>query len=273
MKLSKRLPTYFISHGGGPWPWLKKEMPFYDKLEASLAEMPNQIGIQPAAILMISAHWEESDFAVQTHARPGMIYDYGGFPEHTYHLKYSSPGAPKVAARITELITAAGFANHQDPARGYDHGMFSPMAAIYPNADVPVLQLSIREDYDPAAHVEIGRALAPLRDEGVLIVGSGLSYHNLRLFGKNETARQASKEFDGWLHEVLSDASTDKKFQRLENWEDAPSARICHPREDHLIPLMVAYGAAENEKCKTVYHETDFMGALTVSSFCFGISE
>ncbi len=265
----KRLPVYFISHGGGPWPWLKKEMPFYDKLEASLANMPAEIGVKPAAVLMVSAHWEEPGFFVQANPQPGMIYDYGGFPQHTYEIKYSSKGDVETAARTSELIASAGLASQLDPLRGYDHGMFSPMAAIYPNADVPVFQVSIREDYDVAAHLALGRALEPLRDEGILIIASGLSYHNLRMFGKMESARTASKDFDSWLHGALNNSAADRARQ-LGEWEKAPSARVCHPREDHLVPLMVAAGAAGDDACTTVYHEEDFMGALTVSSFRFG---
>jgi len=265
-----KVPTYFISHGGGPWPWLKKEMPFYDKLEASLVEIPKQIGILPKAILMVSAHWEESDFAVQASPKPGMIYDYGGFPEHTYHVKYSAPGSVELAARTSDLIDRAGFATHLDPVRGFDHGMYSPLAVMYPGADVPVVQLSIREDYDPEAHIELGRALQPLREQNILIIGSGLSYHNLRMFGKTETARKASKEFDDWLGGVLANPSPSERRNNLKNWESAPSARLAHPREDHLVPLFIAYGAADGEKCERIYHENDFMGALSVSSYRFG---
>ena len=181
---TSRLPTYFISHGGGPWPWMKKEMgATYDQLAASLADMPRQIGRTPKAILMVSAHWEAPAFTVQGNPKPPMIYDYGGFPAHTYEVHYDSPGSPELAQRVQSLIAAAGLPVQIDPERGYDHGMFSPMAAMYPKADVPVVQLSLRRGLDPAEHLALGRALAPLRDEDVLIVGSGLSYHNLRNFG------------------------------------------------------------------------------------------
>lgn len=261
------LPTYFISHGGGPWPWLKKEMPFYDRLEASLAAMPTQYSDKPKAILVISGHWEESDFAVMASAHPEMIYDYGGFPEHTYHVKYPAPGAPELAARVRDLIKGAGLGSHLDPSRGFDHGTYSPLVAIYPNADVPVFQVAIRADYDVEAHLALGRALAPLRGEGVLIVASGLSYHNLRAFG--EAGRKPSHEFDRWLSETLA-LPPGERCARLLDWRQAPSAKIAHPRADHLIPLMVAVGAAETEPASRVYHEDDFMGSLSVSSFKFG---
>lgn len=263
-----RLPTYFISHGGGPWPWMKAEMgDTYAKLAAALADMPRQLGRKPAAVLMVSAHWEAPAFTVQATAQPGMIYDYGGFPPHTYQVHYRSPGAPALALRVQALIQAAGLPAALDAERGYDHGMFSPMQAIYPQADVPVLQLSLRRGLDPAEHLALGRALAPLRDEEVLIVGSGLSWHNLRAFGPQ--AAVPSKAFDDWLAQALAVGSA-QRSQALVDWEQAPAARTAHPREEHLIPLMVAVGAAEDEGAVRVYHESDFVGGLSVSSWRFG---
>ncbi|WP_213953753.1 class III extradiol ring-cleavage dioxygenase [Variovorax sp. dw_954] len=264
-----RLPTYFISHGGGPWPWMKKEMgDTYARLEASLADMPRQIGRKPRAILMVSAHWEEPAFTVQASPKPPMIYDYGGFPAHTYQVHYNAPGAPDVALRVKQLIEAAGLPAAIDAERGFDHGAFSPMAAIYPEAEVPMVQLSLRRGLDPAEHVALGRALAPLRDEDVLIIGSGLSYHNLRNFGPQ--AHGVSKAFDDWLDEAVVQGAAADRARQLGQWAAAPSARAAHPREEHLIPLMVAVGAAESEEGVRVYHEDDFMGGLVVSSYRFG---
>ena len=269
MNASNRLPTYFISHGGGPWPWMKKEMgPTYDQLEAALADMPRQIGRTPRAILMVSAHWEEPAFTVMGSTKPPMIYDYGGFPAHTYQVHYDAPGSPDVARRVAELIAAAGLPVQIDPERGFDHGTFSPMAAIYPKADVPVLQLSLKRGLDPAEHLALGRALAPLRGEDVLIIGSGLSYHNLRNFGPQ--AHGVSKAFDDWLDRTVVQGAPAERAQQLIDWSSAPSARVAHPREEHLIPLMVAVGAAEQEAGERIYHEDAFMGGLVVSSFKFG---
>lgn len=263
------LPTYFISHGGGPWPWMKEQMgPVYARLEASLADMPRQIGRKPDAILMVSAHWEESAFTVMANPHPPMVYDYGGFPEHTYHVHYDAPGSPELARRVQALVEAAGLPVRLDAQRGFDHGTFSPMAAIYPKADVPVVQLSLRRGLDPAEHLALGRAIAPLRDENVLIVGSGLSYHNLRQFGPQ--AREVSKAFDDWLGAAVVDATPQERVARLLDWSSAPAARIAHPREEHLIPLMVAVGAAQGEAGERVYHEDAFMGGISVSSFRFG---
>jgi aromatic ring-opening dioxygenase catalytic subunit (LigB family) len=268
-KEGRRLPTYFISHGGGPWPWLKAQMPgVYDRLEASLKDMPRQIGTTPKAVLVVSGHWEERDFTVMSSPEPPMIYDYSGFPEFTYRIKYPAPGSPEVARRVQELLRGAGFSTPADDQRGFDHGTFAPLAAIYPGADVPVLQLSIRSDYDVEAHLAAGRALAPLRDEGVLIVGSGLSYHNLRRFG--DAGHHPSREFDAWLTDAVCGTVSEERNRKLRDWAKGPSARLAHPDEDHLIPLMVAVGAAEEEAGERVYHEDSFFGALTVSSYRFG---
>jgi len=263
------LPTYFISHGGGPWPWLRAEMPgVHDRLEASLRELPARLGARPTAVLVVSGHWEEEDFTVMSSPTPPMIYDYSGFPEHTYRVKYPAPGSPEVAARVRELLRGAGFAAPADEGRGFDHGAFAPLAVIYPAADVPVLQLSVRRDFDPEAHLAAGRALAPLRAEGVLIVGSGLSYHNLRMLGPR--GRVPSREFDAWLTDALCGSTGEERSRRLRAWAQAPSARLAHPREDHLIPLMVAVGAAEREPGEVVYHEDSFFGGVAVSSYRFG---
>lgn len=262
------LPTYFISHGGGPWPWLKKEMPGYDRLEASLQTIPQEIGITPKAILVISGHWEELDFTVMSSAAPPMLYDYFGFPEHTYHIKYSAPGSPIVASRVQELLEQARFPANSDQLRGFDHGVFAPLAVAYPEANVPVLQLSMRADYDPAAHLAVGRAIAPLRNEGVLIIGSGLSYHNLTQMGAS--AKVPSHQFDDWLTNVVCESKSETRNRHLVNWSQAPSARLAHPREDHLLPLLVAAGAAEADSGQRIYHEDAFFGNVAVSSFRFG---
>jgi aromatic ring-opening dioxygenase catalytic subunit (LigB family) len=262
-----KLPTYFISHGGGPWPWMADMRASMRVLEAALQDMPRQIGVTPKAILVISGHWEDATFAVMSNPRPGMLYDYYGFPPHTYNVVYAAPGAPEVALRVQSLIAAAGLPTRFDPDRGFDHGTFSPLEVMYPDAKVPVLQLSLQQGLDPAQHIALGRALAPLRDEGVLIVGSGLSYHNLRLFGP--AGKAPSQAFDQWLQAALGAVPAQRETQLLQ-WESAPAARIAHPREEHLIPLMVAVGAAYDEAATCVYHEDGVFGGVTASSFRFG---
>ena len=264
-----RLPVYFISHGGGPWSYMDDpSRAAYAKLEAALAAMPRQIGTTPAAVLMISAHWEEREFTLMSNPKPPMVYDYGGFPDYTYHIHYDAPGDPALAARVAGLIAAAGMPARLDAERGFDHGAFTPLNVIYPNADVPVVQLSLKEGLDPVTHLAMGRALGSLRDEGVLIVGSGLSYHNLREFFSPRAFRP-SKEFDAWLNGALLGGSSADRSKLLTEWKSAPSARAAHPREEHLLPLMVAVGAAGDDMAELAYHEKDFLGGITVSSYCF----
>ena len=268
--MSMILPTYFISHGGGPWTHMKDQLgSTYDALEASLKAIPGDLGgVKPQAVLVVSGHWEEAEFSVMSNPSPPMVYDYSGFPAHTYQIRYGAPGSPDMAERVRELLRAAGLTARLDPQRGYDHGTFVPLYAIYPAADVPVLQLSLKQGYDPAVHVAAGRALAPLRDEGVLLIGSGLSYHNLRAMGP--AAHGTSKAFDDWLQETLVHSEPDARLARLLAWERAPAARQAHPREDHLLPLMVAVGASEHERAQRIYHEEGFFGGVVVSSFRFG---
>ncbi len=239
----------------------------YAGLAAALRRMPGDAGGSPRAILMVSAHWEEPQFTVQAHPRPPMIYDYFGFPAHTYSVRYPAPGDPGLADRVAGLLRAAGMPVGLDAQRGFDHGVFSPMAVAYPKADMPTVQLSLRTGLDPQVHVDLGRVLAPLRDDGVLIVGSGLSYHNLRAFGP--AGAQASASFDGWLRATTA-LSPAERTAAIVAWDRAPAARQAHPREEHLLPLMVALGAAEDESAELVYHEQRFMGGITVSSYRFG---
>jgi len=269
--MQRTLPTYFISHGGGPWPYMKDQMKgAYDQLAASLQQIPRQLEAMPKAVLMISGHWEERVFTVMAGTKPPMIYDYSGFPPHTYRVVYAAPGSPQTAERVRGLIEEAGFAAALDAERGFDHGTFVPLAVIYPDANVPIVQLSLKHGYDPEEHLAVGRALRPLRDEGVLIVGSGLSYHNLREFGPG--AKNASAAFDRWLQQTLVAVGPVERAARLIEWEAAPAARNAHPREDHLLPLMVAVGAAGDDPGTLLYHEEDFFGGITVSSFKFGRS-
>ena len=265
--MSGRLPTYFISHGGGPWPWLEGMRQKLANLEVSLKRMPEEIGVTPKAVLVISGHWEGADFAVMHSANPPMVYDYSGFPDETYQIVYPAPGAPALAERTAELIAAAGLPTHLDETQGFDHGTFAPLYVMYPEANVPVYQVSMKRGYDPALHFALGRALAPLRDEGVLIVGSGLSYHNLRLFGPG--AKEPSAGFDAWLGDVMA-MQPDERTKALIDWESAPYARVCHAREDHFVPLFAALGAAEGEKAVRVYHDTELFGGVTASSYRIG---
>ncbi|MDE4140125.1 MULTISPECIES: DODA-type extradiol aromatic ring-opening family dioxygenase [Rhodobacterales] len=265
--MRSRMPSYFISHGGGPWPWIPNMREALAPLADALARMPQEIGRRPSAVLMISGHWEKDTFAVMSAAKPPMVYDYYNFPPETYEIQYPAPGAPELAQHTADLIAAAGLPVSMDAEQGYDHGTFVPMALMYPEADVPLFQVSMRHGYSPEEHFALGRALAPLRDEDVLIVGSGLSYHNLREFGPR--AKVPSEEFDTWLNAALQLPAA-ARTEALLNWEQAPYARACHAQEDHLVPLFTALGAAEKEPATQVYHQKDIFGGVTASSFRFG---
>lgn len=262
-----RMPTYFISHGGGPWPWMEDWRAMFANLEASFVQMVQDLPERPKAILMISGHWEDDRFAVMSSAHPPMVYDYHGFPPHTFQITYPAPGAPEIARRAADLIAAAGLPVRLDDQQGFDHGTFVPAYVMYPDASVPLFQVSLRKGYSPAEHFALGRALAPLRDEGVLIVGSGLSYHNLRLFGPG--AKEPSEAFDAWLAQTMATPPA-QRTERLLHWESAPYARVCHKEEDHFVPLFAALGAAEGEAATMVYHDTGLFGGVTASSYRIG---
>lgn len=265
-----RLPTYFVSHGGGPWPYMTGEWrAAMTELEQSLIAMRQELAEAPKAVLMVTSHWESQGFAISSGDQPGMVYDYYGFPDYLYSIRYGAPGSPDLARRVQSLLTTHKIDAQLDPTRGFDHGTFSVMKPLYPEETMPVVQLSLDHRLDPAWHLAAGRALAPLRDEGVLIIGSGLSFHNLRLM-RGASGHDPSRKFDAWLQETLVQNTADDRAQRLIAWEQAPAARIVQPREDHLLPLMVSVGAAWDDAGATIYHQTDFFGGLTVSSFRFG---
>jgi aromatic ring-opening dioxygenase catalytic subunit (LigB family) len=267
MSHATKLPTYFIPHGGGPCFFMEWDPPgTWDKMGAWLSSLAADVGEKPKAIIVISAHWEEDAFTVTSGTAPQLIYDYYGFPQRTYELAYPAPGAPALAARVAGLLEKSGITARQDAARGFDHGVFIPFKLFYPDADIPVVQLSLKKGLDPAEHLAVGRALAPLRDEGVLIVGSGMSYHNLPKFFRGGD-NPASREFDAWLAQAAT-AAPDKRDALLTEWEKAPAARQCHPREEHLLPMMVAAGAADGDTGKLGLQDT-VMG-ISISGYRFG---
>jgi aromatic ring-opening dioxygenase catalytic subunit (LigB family) len=263
-----RQPSLYLTHGGGPCFWV--EFPTlgphaYDGLRAYLAGLLSTLPESPRAILIVSAHWEESIPTVCTAVAPTMLFDYYNFPPHTYQLKYAAPGAPEVALQARDLLAAAGIPVNTDEDRSYDHGVFVPMLIIDPEARIPVAMLSMRGDLDPSHHLAIGAALEPLRDEGILIIGSGSSYHNLSVFmdGKDN----GSAAFDAWLHDTVTQADPTMRRARLASWESAPSARESHPKPDHLIPLMVAAGAAGNDRGHRTF--VDLIDGKLYSCFSF----
>jgi aromatic ring-opening dioxygenase catalytic subunit (LigB family) len=241
------MPVVFIPHGGGPWPFVETGFPRAE-LEP-LADYLRGVGtlppVPPTALLVISGHWEEPVPTVMASPRPPMLYDYYGFPDASYQLSWPAPGHPALATRVQALLNEAGIASAANADRGFDHGTFVPLMLAYPNADVPAVQLSLTDALDPAEHIAIGRALAPLRDEGVFIVASGMTFHNLRAF-RNPAAAPVAETFDEWLRENVT-LPARQRNARLTEWDAAPAARLAHPREEHLLPLMVAAGAAGDD--------------------------
>lgn len=271
---TSRMPVVFLPHGGGPWPFVKigwENQPGYqaeyDSLYAYLQSVARSAPVTPKAILVISGHWETRVPTVQTHPRPPLLYDYHGFPPESYEITWPAPGSPELAARARALLEQAGFPTAEDAARGYDHGTFIPLKVTWPEADIPTVQLSVMASLDPEAHIRMGKALEPLRDEGVMIVGSGMSYHNLReLFDRNAAAPVA-EAFDAWLQEAVTGTPA-ARHAALTAWAAAPGARRAHPREEHLIPLHVIAGAAGDDVLRTAWSGT-FLGAR-ITAFATG---
>lgn len=251
------MPVAFVPHGGGPWPWMEPSFSTQrenDELLAYLRALPSITSARPTALVVISAHWEEPVVTVMTGERPPLLFDYSGFPPETYRLTWPAPGHPAVASRVQELLRGANIATASNSARGFDHGTFVPFKIAWPSADVPVVQVSLKAGLDPAEHLAIGRALAPLRDEGALILGSGMSYHNMRGFFGGR-GRAVSETFDRWLREAI-EAEPATRDRLLRAWSSAPNARDVHPREEHLIPLMVIAGAAGEDRGRVAYNGT-----------------
>lgn len=267
-KVGTGMPTLFIPHGGGPcffMEWSPRDT--WDRMGNFLRGVADTLPARPKAIVLVSAHWLEPQFSVTGHGRPELIYDYYGFPQHTYELTYPAPGDPFLAERLARLAGEDGMDTRVDPKRGFDHGMFIPLKLMFPEADVPVVQLSLRRDLDPGAHLELGQTLAGLRDEGVLIVGSGMSFHNMRGYGDPRFG-PVSDQFDRWLADAVSAAQPERQ-QALSDWASAPGARLSHPprAEEHLLPLMVAAGAAGEDRGEHVF--SDRVMEVTLSAFRF----
>ncbi|RMG96217.1 MAG: dioxygenase [Deltaproteobacteria bacterium] len=263
------LPTVYLSHGGGPcffMEWTLGPPDTWERMRAFLEHF-GRVFADVRALLVVSAHWEAPAVAVQTNPHPKLRYDDYGFPPHTYRLTWPAPAATDVAARALELLRGAGIRAASDPHRDFDHGVFVPLKVAFPDARIPVCQVSLHGTLDPAEHLALGAALAPLRREGVLVVGSEMSFHNMRAFMGGPEVRAASARFDAWLEDACT-ASASERNARLVAWTSAPFARFAHPREEHLLPLHVVAGTAGDDPGHLVFRD-EVMGA-TVSAFAFG---
>ncbi|MBW0149100.1 DODA-type extradiol aromatic ring-opening family dioxygenase [Marinobacter arenosus] len=241
----------FLSHGGGPMPLLGD--PGHRELVEQLTDFGEKL-TKPSAILVISAHWEESVPTITAGTTPPLIYDYHGFPPEAYDIQYPCPGEPALAGEVYRALEAAGIPARLDSQRGFDHGLFVPLKLMYPAADIPCVQLSLVNSLDARVHLAIGKALQTLDYDNLLVIGSGFSFHNMRAFFTPGTAeiQARNQAFEDWLTETCTDPDLpeSQRAERLAHWDLAPYARFCHPREEHLLPLHVCYGLADRA-CET----------------------
>lgn len=261
-------PAVFLPHGGGPcffmdWTWGPPDT--WHATQRFLAGLAATLPAPPRALLVISGHWEEAGFTAGAVPQPELIYDYTGFPPHTYQLTWPAPGDPELAARVTKLLREAALPAGLSRTRGYDHGIFVPLKVAFPDAQIPVVPLSLDRGLDPELHLEAGRVLAPLREEGVLIVGSGMSFHNLRAYLRPET-REPAQAFDRWLTQAV-ELPAAQRSEHLRYWQNAPFASFAHPSPEHLMPLMVVAGAGGDAPGRRIFHDEP-MGAA-ISAFRF----
>ena len=256
-----RWPVLFVSHGS---PMLAVEPGLTGPV---LAGWSRSLPEKPRGILVVSPHWMTRGLAVSTREQQVAWHDFGGFPEALYHLEYPAPGSPELAARTRQMLADAGLSSAEDPRRPLDHGAWVPLRYLYPDAGVPVVQLSLDAGRDAAAQYELGRALAPLRDEGILVIGSGSLTHNLRDVDRDGLSTLPYvKPFQDWYAERLRDGRVDELLQ----WEfDAPGAHRAHPSDEHLMPLYVALGAGAGDPARRLNDEITY-GALAMDAYAFG---
>lgn len=240
----------YFSHGGGPLPILgdsshKFMVNFLKKLSDNISK--------PSAIVLISAHWEESQPTIIGSEKPTLLYDYYGFPDEAYNITYTFKGDSRLAIRLKEIFRNNNSELCINSTRGVDHGVFIPMKLLYPKGDIPIIELSMIKGLDPKVHLDLGRILADLRGDNVMIIGSGFSFHNMSLFSFDTEviADKKNDEFQDWLIDICTgDYSPEEREEKLINWESAPNARYCHPREEHLLPLHICAGASKNRGIK-----------------------
>jgi 4,5-DOPA dioxygenase extradiol len=257
-----RFPSIFVSHGA---PTLAVDQ---NEAHAFLKGLGASIG-RPKAILVVSAHWMTAVPSLSLAEHPETIHDFGGFPDFMYELKYHAPGAPAVATRAAELLRAAGIDISLHPSRGLDHGAWVPLMLMYPDADIPVVQLSIQPKLSPEHHWRMGEALRPLRDEGVLILGSGSATHNLReafLFKADDPTPDYVLEFEQWLVDAMTHGRKDDLLHYIER---APHAERAHPTNDHFYPLLVTAGAGDAAARAALIHHSITWVVLAMDAFAY----
>jgi 4,5-DOPA dioxygenase extradiol len=249
--MTDKATVLYFPHGGGPLPLMNE--PGHANLNRFLGEYAASIE-RPDAIVVISAHWEETEIAITSAPAPPLLFDYSGFPPETYEYQYPAPGHPQLAARVHDLLSKAGIESRLDAERGFDHGLFVPLLLMYPAADIPCIQISLSASLDAALHVRVGKALAALKKEKLLVLGSGFSFHNIQVMmsksGEGIDAR--NQAFEDWLAQTCCETTLPEveRERRLVDWQEAPHARYVHPREEHLLPLQVCYGLGQTAATK-----------------------
>jgi len=267
-----RLPTAFISHGGGPSFFIDgkggpmADIDMHSEAKKSLERLPKQLRAEkPDAIVLVTAHWEGNGEVLVSgkDEYTKLYYDYGGFPSFTYELQYRAPAQPKLAAQIVQLLTNKGIPAKLDKKRDWDHGVFIPLKVMYPNADIPVVALSILSSYDAAAHINIGKALEPLRDQNILVLGSGFATHNF-----DPRSASANVPFTSAVTEAIAKPQEERE-KIFASWTSLPMARLAHAQEDHFLPLHVVIGAAGSDAGKAVYSQVN--GRMAFVHWGFGV--
>jgi aromatic ring-opening dioxygenase catalytic subunit (LigB family) len=257
-----KFPAVFVNHGGGPLPLLGKQQ---NLVEHMRDVVKTRLPSKPSAILVLSAHWESDPIKITSATNPTMLFDYYGFPPESYDYKYPAPGSPDLARRIQTLLDKQGIQSELDEKRGFDHGVFVPLLIMYPEANIPVVCVSLHTSLDPNVHISVGQALQPLRDDDVLILGSGYTFHNLKaFFNPSSETYKASTDFNEWLKQTMA---SDNVLERLKEWESAPSARMAHPREEHVLPLIMA--AATGGTPQLIFDVEAKSGEHAVSGYLF----
>lgn len=262
-----RLPTVYINHGGGPLPLLGRQPRIVDSLKKTAARIP-----KPDAIVIVSAHFESEPVTIMSAAKPGMLYDYGGFPKETYEYRYDAPGNPKLAEEIGNTLSKHDIPYRFDSNRGYDHGIFVPLMCMYPDADIPVLSVSLPTE--PTTMWKFGEyILAPLREKGVLIIGSGGSFHNFSVFFKSRLEASDVKNlkvWDDWVRETACNENVEERKKSLLKWREHPLAKWAHPTPEHFTPLVVIAAAGGTDVCKPINPQDTGNESIRTSEFIFG---
>lgn len=262
-----RFPSVFVNHGGGPLPLLGQQ----PEIVAQFKDVTKTwLPTKPDAIVVFSAHWESKPIQISSSNKPTMLYDYSGFPAETYKYQYPAPGSPILAEKIQSLLDKSGIESQLNDKRGYDHGVFIPLMCMYPDADIPVVAVSLHASLSAKTSLDVGKALAPLRDENILLLGSGYTYHNMHgLFHPSNETYRASASFNDWLKETIKSNDFDERVRKLEHWETAPGARESHPREEHLLPLLTIAATASSNNPEIIFESKAGNGIHATSSYVF----